>query len=95
MKKQTKKTCFKIVGYPEGGKISQTTSSSGGDTGREEETKSQVIYGRAAVTHGAEKREEDTSPGKFDKWIFDCGATDTMTLMILTVSPHLLKPILK
>jgi len=57
-----------VVGIP------QTTSSSSGDTRREEETKSQVV-----VTHEGEKREEDTSPGKSDQWIFNCGATDTVT----------------
>ena len=46
--------------------ISQTTSSNSGDTGREEETESQVVHGRAAVTHEGEKRENDTSPGKYD-----------------------------
>jgi len=59
--------------------IPQTTSSCSGDTGREEEAKSQVIRGRVAVTHEGKKREEDTSPGKFDQWILDCGAIDTMT----------------
>jgi len=33
----------------------------------------------AAVTHEGEKREKDTSSRKFDQWIFDFGATDTMT----------------
>ena len=74
--------------------IPQTTSSNDGDTKREEEAKSQVVHGRVAVTHGGKKREEDTSPGKSEQWIFDYGTTNTMTLMILTVSPHLLKPIL-
>ena len=36
--------------------ILQTTSSYSGDTGREEEAKSQVVHGRAAVTHGGKKR---------------------------------------
>jgi len=31
--------------------ISQTTNSSCGDTGREEEIKSQVVHGRVAITH--------------------------------------------
>ena len=57
----------------------QTTSSSGGDTGREEEAKLQVVHGRSTITHGGKKREEDTSLGKSDQWIFYCGATDTMT----------------
>ena len=92
MKKHTKETCFKIVGYPEWWEdfkqknrkaatvvdIPQTTSNCG-DTRREEEAKPQVIYGRVAVTHGGKRREEDTSPEKSDQWIFDCGATDTMT----------------
>ena len=59
--------------------IPQTTSNCNGDTRREEEPKPQVVHGRAAVTHGGKRREEDTSPGKSDQWIFDCGATDTMT----------------
>ena len=58
--------------------IPQTTSSSG-DTEREKGAKSQVVHGRATVNHGGKKREEDTSPGKSDQWIFDCGTTDTMT----------------
>jgi len=33
----------------------------------------------AAVTHEGGKREKDTSSRKSDQWIFDCGATDTMT----------------
>jgi len=87
MKKQNKETCFKIVGYPEWWEnskpknrkaatvvgIPQTTSSSNGDTEREEETKFQVVHGRAAVTHRGEKREEDISSGNTDQWIFDCG----------------------
>ena len=44
--------------------IPQTTSNCNGDTRTEEESKSQVIHGRAAITHGGKKREEDTSPGK-------------------------------
>jgi len=93
MKKHTKNVCFKIVGYPEWWEdskpknhkattvvgIPQTTSSSSYDTRREEETKSQVVHGRVVVTHGGEKREENTSPGKSDQWIFYCGAADTMT----------------
>ena len=59
--------------------IPQTTSSSSGDTGREEEAKSQNVHGRSVVTHGGKKIEEDTIPGKSDQWIFDCVATDTMT----------------
>jgi len=59
--------------------IPQTTSSSGGDTRRDEEAKSQVIHGRAATTHRGKEREEYTSPGKSDQWIFYCGTTDTMT----------------
>jgi len=46
--------------------IPQTTSSSGGDTGREKGEKLQVFHGRAVVTHGGKKREEDTNPGKSD-----------------------------
>jgi len=59
MKKHTKETCFKIVGYPEWSEdskpknrkavtavsIQQTTSSSDSDTRREEEAKSQVVHG--------------------------------------------------
>jgi len=70
MKKHTKETCFKIVGYPEwwedskpkncnaatGVDIPQTTSSNGGDIGSEEEEKLQVVHGRVAITHG-ERRE--------------------------------------
>ena len=36
--------------------IPQTTSSCSGDTGREEEAKSQVVHERAAVTHGGKKK---------------------------------------
>jgi len=64
MKKHTKDTCFKIVYYPKWWEDSKPKN------------------GKAAtvtVTHGVRKREEDTSPGKFDQWIFDCRATDTMT----------------
>ena len=57
--------------------IPQTTSL--GDTGREEETKSQVINGKVVLTHRGGKRENDTNPEKYDQWIFDCGATDTVT----------------
>jgi len=87
MKKHTKETCFKIVGYLEWREnfkqknrkattvvdIPQTTSNCNGDTRREEETKPQVVHGRAAVTHGGKRREEDTSPGKSDQWIFIVG----------------------
>jgi len=59
--------------------IPQTISSSGGDIGREEETKLQIVHGRVVITHGGEKREEDTDLGKSDQWIFYCKATDTMT----------------
>jgi len=62
-----------VVGIP------QTTSNCNGDTRREEEVKSQFVHGRAAVTHGGKRRDEDTSLGKSDQWIFYCGATDTMT----------------
>jgi len=93
MKKHAKEICFKIVGYPEWWEdskpknrkadtavgIPQTTGSSSGDSGREEETKLQVVHGRVAVTHGGEKRKDDTSPGKSDQWIFYCGATNMMT----------------
>jgi len=93
MKKHTKETCFKIVGYPEWWEdfkqknrktaivvgISQTTSNCNGETRREEEAKPQVVHGRVAVTHGGKRRKEDTSPEKSDQWIFDCAATDTMT----------------
>jgi len=81
MKKQTNETCFKIVGYPEWWEnskpknckaatvvgIPQTTSSSAGDIRREEETKSQVVHRRVAVTHEGGKREEDISPEKSDQ----------------------------
>jgi len=50
--------------------IHQITSSSSSYTGREEETKSQVVYGRAAIAHRGEKRKEDTSPGKSNKWMW-------------------------
>jgi len=80
MKKHTKETCFKIVGYPEWWEdfkqnnrkaatvvgIPQTTSNCNGDTRREEEAKPQVIHGRAVVTHGGKRREEDISPEKSD-----------------------------
>ena len=80
MKKHTKETCFKIVGYPEWWEdfkqknrktaivvgISQTTSNCNGETRREEEAKPQVVHGRAAITHRG-KREEDTSPEKSDQ----------------------------
>ena len=93
MKKHTKETHFKIVGYPEWWEdfkqknrkaatvvgIPQTTSNCNGDTRREEEAKPQVVHGRAVVTHGGKRREEDTSPGKYDQWIFYCRATDNMT----------------
>jgi len=59
--------------------ILQTTSNCNDDTRREEEAKPQVVHGRVVVTHGGKRREEDTSPGKSDLWIFYCGATDTMT----------------
>jgi len=72
LKKKNRKAAT-IVGIP------QTTSNCNGDTRREEEAKPQVVHGRAAVTHGGKRRKEDTSLGKFDQWIFDCGATDTMT----------------
>jgi len=81
MKKHTKETCFKIVGYPEWWKdfkqknrkvativrIPQTTSNYNGDTRREEEAKLQVVHGRVAVSHGGKRREEDTSPGRSDQ----------------------------
>jgi len=65
MKKHTKKTCFKIVGYSEWWEdfkkknrkavtvvdIPQTTSNCNGDTRREEEAKPQVVHGRVAITH--------------------------------------------
>jgi len=94
MKKHTKETCFKIVGYLEWWEnlkqkknhkaatvlgISQTTSNYNGDTRREEEANPQVVHGRATVTHRGKRKEEDTSPGKSNQWIFYCGATDTMT----------------
>jgi len=59
--------------------IPQTTSNCNGDNRREEEAKLQVVHGRTTVNHGGKRREKDTSLGKSDKWIFDCGATDTMT----------------
>jgi len=59
--------------------IPQTTSNCNGDTRRKEEAKPQVVHGRAAVTHGGKRRKKDISPRKSDQWIFDCGATDTMT----------------
>jgi len=62
-----------VVGIP------QTTSNCNGDPRREEEAKPQVVHGRATVTHGGKRKEEDTSREKSDKWIFYCGATDTMT----------------
>jgi len=61
------------------GDVPQTTSSNSGDTKKEEERKPQVVHERVVVTHRGEKREEDTSPGKSDQWIFYCGATNTMT----------------
>jgi len=64
MKKHTKETCFKIVGYPERWEDSKPKN-------RKAAT--------AAVTHEGEKREKDTSLRKSDQWIFYCGATDTMT----------------
>jgi len=64
MKKHTKETYFKIVGYPEWWKDSKQKN-------RKAAT--------AAVTHGGEKREKDISSRKSDQWIFYCGATDTMT----------------
>jgi len=47
--------------------IPQTTKNCNGDTKREEEEKLQVVHGRAAITHGGKRREEDTSPGKSDQ----------------------------
>ena len=44
--------------------IPQTTSNCNDDTRREEEAKLQDVHGRAAVTHGGKRREEDTSPEK-------------------------------
>ncbi|XLS44568.1 hypothetical protein HN51_001433 [Arachis hypogaea] len=66
MRKHTKETCFKIVGYPEWWEDPkpknhkaatavgnpQAASNSGGDAGRDKETESQAIHGRAAVAHG-------------------------------------------
>jgi len=63
MKKPTKETCFKIVGYPEWWKDSKPKNRK---------------VATAAVTHRGEKREKDTSSRKSDQWIFYCGATDTM-----------------
>jgi len=51
MKKHTKETCFKIVGYPEWWKDSKQKN-------RKAAT--------AAVTHGGEKREKDISSKKSD-----------------------------
>jgi len=50
--------------------------------GRFQTKKSQDCHHRN--THGGGKREKDTNLRKSDQWIFDCGATDTMTLTILT-----------
>ena len=64
MKKHTKETCFKIVGYLEWWKDSKPKNRK---------------VATIVVTHGGEKREKDTSSRKSDQWIFYCGATDTMT----------------
>ncbi|XLR02966.1 hypothetical protein S83_069164 [Arachis hypogaea] len=78
MKKHTKKTCFKIMGYPEWWEdpkqknckaativgTPKTASSSGGDAGREEETKSAVVHGKAAAAHGGKRREEVAHKGE-------------------------------
>jgi len=64
MKKHTKETYFKIVGYSE----------------RWEDPKlKNRMVATTAVTHGGEKREKNTSSRKSNQWTFYCGATETMT----------------
>jgi len=58
--KQKNRKAATVVGIP------QTICNCNGDTRREEEAKPQVVHGRAAVTHGGQIREEDTSPEKSD-----------------------------
>jgi len=83
MKKHTKETCFKIVGYSEWWKdskpkhrkaatvvgIPQTISSSE-DIKREEEAKSQIVHERAVVTQRGRKREKDTNLGNLISGFF-------------------------
>jgi len=64
MKKHTKETCFKIVGYPKWWEDSKPKNRK---------------VATATVTHGGGKREKNINSRKSDQWIFDCGATDTMT----------------
>jgi len=58
MKKHTKETCFKIVGYLKWWVDSKPKNRK---------------VATVAVTHGGGNRDEDTSPGKSDQWIFYYG----------------------